>query len=100
VAHRSQHVTVKKRVKATCHSAAGAVKASSGLERACREYLSCVGVDDANGNATSKSNAAGNPKAGPAAPNTRRPGRWRGRALVCRIDRVRQHIASLGLASP
>ena len=100
MAERAQHISVQKCVETTSHAASGAIETGGCLECACGEKLCRVGVDDANRNASSKCSAARNPHPGSAAPGSRRFGRRRGRALVCRIDGVRQHIASLGLASP
>jgi hypothetical protein len=100
MAEGAQHIAVQKCVETTSHPASGAIETRRDLERACGEKLCRIGVDDANRNASSKRKATRNPKPGSAAPDSRRFGWWRGRALVCRIDGVRQHIASLGLASP
>ena len=100
MAEGAQHIAVEKCVETASHSTSGAIETGCGLECACGENLCRVGINDANSNASGKRNAARNPNPGLAAPGSRRFGRRRGRTLVCRIDGVRQHIASLGLASP
>ena len=100
MAEGAQYIAIQKCVETSSHAASGAIETGRGLERACGEKLRRVGVDDADRNASSKRKAARNPHPGSAAPGSRRFGRRRRRALVCRIDGVRQHIASLGLASP
>ncbi len=100
MAEGTQHIAVQECVETASHAASGAIETGRGLERACWEKLCRVGVDNANRNASSKCSAARNPNTGLAATESRRFGGRRGRTLVCRIDGVRQHIASLGLASP
>lgn len=100
MAERAQQISVQKCVESTSHAAPRAIKTGRGLECACGEKLCRVRVNDANSDASSKRNATRKPQPGSATPDSRRFGRRRGRPLVCRIDGVRQHIASLGLASP
>ena len=99
VAEGAQQISVEKCVESTSHATSRAIETGCGPERACGEKLCRVGVNDTNGNASSKRNASRNPHPGSATTDSRRSGRRR-RALVRRIDGVRQHISSLGLASP